>query len=115
MEDVQLLDEAGKPAPKNFDPVQYTRRVFSMFGGEEETVTLEFKASLTGTILDRFGMSANLHHSDEPGWVRIIEPLAVSQTFYGWLCQFGGNVRIISPESVRDGFRKHLETVLQNL
>ena len=33
----------------------YTRQVFGMFGGNEQTVTLRFENRLLGVVLDRFG------------------------------------------------------------
>ena len=33
----------------------YTRQVFGVFGGNEQTVTLRFENRLLGVVLDRFG------------------------------------------------------------
>ena len=35
-------------------------------------------------------------------------PVAVSAPFFGWLCSFGGDIKLLAPESAVDALREHL-------
>ncbi|ARP50606.1 MULTISPECIES: helix-turn-helix transcriptional regulator [Caproicibacterium] len=115
MENVTLLSVPAKPAPDSFHPTDFTRQAFSMYNGREENVTLEFQNILAGAVLDRFGMETSLHQADTPGWFRIIQNVRISPPFLGWLCQFAGKVRVISPESVQEDLRQQAERTLSAL
>lgn len=51
------MDEAreGKELFDSFDIAAYTRKSFGMYGGEEQSVKLEFENRLVGVVIDRFG------------------------------------------------------------
>ena len=38
----------------------------------------------------------------------------VSRQFYGWLAGIGKEAKVISPESVREGYREYLCEILEN-
>lgn len=50
-------ERIGKELFQSFDIVDYSRKTFGMFGGKEETVTLEAANYLVGVFIDRFGES----------------------------------------------------------
>lgn len=77
------------------DPSAYSQRSFSMFGGEEERVTLEVRASLAGVMLDRFGTEEHFFPTDFG--FRFSTRVMLSPTFYAWVMGFGGDVRILAP------------------
>ena len=54
---LQLLEEKrdGAEQFEDFDMALYSQKTFSMFGGEEETVTLRCSNKLAGVVIDRFG------------------------------------------------------------
>lgn len=93
------------------DREKYNRRTFSMFTGEETTVTLEFDGALAGAVIDRFGKDTMFIPSSG-GCFRIQVPVAVSPPFFGWLASFGGRARILSPASVIDAYRDQLQKCL---
>ncbi|WP_418790394.1 hypothetical protein [Phosphitispora sp. TUW77] len=39
--------------PDQFDLAVYAKKIFGMFGGQEETVKRQFSNSLVGVIIDR--------------------------------------------------------------
>lgn len=58
----------GKEFFRTFDIVDYSRKTFGMFGGKEETVTIEAANYLVGVFIDRFGESANIRPNfNNPG------------------------------------------------
>ena len=85
-----------------------------MFGGEKETVRLEFANHLAGAVIDRFGRDTILVPHGEDRFTVTVSAV-VSQHFFGWLFGFGTEVRILSPESVREKMRESLKQSLQNI
>ncbi len=108
--------ETEKPRSKEalsleIDPSLYTRRVFGMWGGDEELVTLECADSLAGVIIDRFGTGAFFERGD--GVFRVRLRITASPNFFAWVAGFGGQMRIISPDSVREDFVCHIKRSIE--
>ncbi|HVJ50623.1 WYL domain-containing protein [Desulfitobacterium sp.] len=55
MEDITILESVILSHPEGFSLREYSKRVFSMFGGEEHEITLRFDNSLVGVVYDKFG------------------------------------------------------------
>lgn len=110
MEDIAQTGERAVPPPKDFNAAEYSTRVFSMYGGEEETVRLRFDNSLIGVVLDRFGTDVPVEKLDEASFAVRVH-VAVSPTFLGWLFQFGGRVCILSPDNLKERFVDYLKQV----
>ena len=90
-----------------FNPAEYSRKIFGMYGGREELVTLECREHLAGVIIDRFGIEPSFFPT-EFGF-RVSVRVMISPTFYAWLLGFGSDMRLLSPESAVDGLKKSLE------
>lgn len=103
----------GKETFEHFDIASYSKKVFGMFAGEEEVVTLSCKKHLTGVIIDRFGKEVFLR---EDGSERILArvSVAVSRQFFGWLTGLGDAVKIVGPEKTAEQYRGYLEEILAN-
>lgn len=84
---------------KETDPAVHARKVFGMFGGREESVTLFGEESLAGVFIDRFGK--DLVFRTVPGGFEVDLHVEISPVFLSWLVSFGNRVRVISPESVK--------------
>ena len=114
MGQTQVLEQerAGREQFEHVDIAAYTNRTFGMFGGEEETVTLEFPNRLIGVVMDRFGREADLRSVDENTF-RVRAKVAVSGQFFGWLAGIGKEAKITAPEPVKEQYRKWLEDILK--
>ena len=58
MEWIKVLEKEkrdGAEAYKKADVRSYSKRMFSMFSGEEQSVTLRFADKLANVVIDRFG------------------------------------------------------------
>lgn len=93
------------------DLAAYANRTFGMFGGDEETVTLQFPDRLIGVVLDRFGREADIR-TMEKGCFRIRTKVVVSGQFFGWLAGIGKDARVVSPQSVKEKYREWLTDIL---
>lgn len=100
-----------KDSLRGFNTADYTRKVFGMFGGVEQTVTLECDESLAAVIIDRFG-TANRFIKSERGFT-VTLGIVPSPNFYAWVMSFGSKMRIVSPASVREEFLRELRATLE--
>lgn len=94
----------GKEFFDKFDMAVYARKNFSMFGGEEQSVKLEFDNSLVGVVLDRFGKDIIIAPADENHFTINVN-VAVSDQFLGWIFALGEEVKILGPENVVERMR----------
>ena len=101
-----------RPAPKDFRPEDRTDRIFSMFDGPEETITLHCKKHLIGQVIDQFGEGIQISKTNDD-MLEIIVTVHLSPTFYGWVFTWGGDVKIEGPENVLAGYREMLGKALQ--
>ncbi|SNS69917.1 Predicted DNA-binding transcriptional regulator YafY, contains an HTH and WYL domains [Anaerovirgula multivorans] len=97
---------------ENFNVVEYSKRVFSMFSGETERVEIEFDNSLINVVIDRFGKDVRIYGKTETSF-KIATEIAATGTFFGWLLMFGDKARIVAPQSLVDSMRGYLQNILQ--
>lgn len=114
MKDVRLLPEPqeGKEAFESIDLQTYTQRVFSMFGGEKQYVTMRFANYLLDAVIDRFGTKNASYSKVDDEHFSVSVEVELSNQFYSWLLQFGENAKIIHPKEVVDKMRKFLENMI---
>lgn len=113
MEDVRMLDDRRVPAAeatgRELDVARYGNRIFSMYGGITEKVRLRCKSTLVNVVLDRFGLEVPI--MPDGNWIVVTAQVAVSPTFLGWVCSFGADMRVESPEYVA----RQLKTLAQSI
>jgi predicted DNA-binding transcriptional regulator YafY len=114
MLDIELLEEErdGKDAYGNLDMAVYSRKVFSMFSGTDESVRLRFENHLVGVVIDRFGSDVIIV-PDGPDHFTFQVEVAVSHQFFAWVSGFGADARIIGPDHVVEEMRQHIRSVAQ--
>ena len=108
MEDIKILEL--KSHNEEINIAEYTKKIFSMYGGEEETVRIQFDNSLLGVVIDRFGKDTVTYKVNDNNFMAILT-VELSPPFWGWIFQFGNKVRIVSPENVKDMFVKYIDAV----
>ena len=115
MKDVELMGEArdGADEFKALDVEAYLNEHFSMFHGEKEHVMLRADNGLLDTFVDRFGIRNALYAKDGEEHFTIRVSVSVSEQFFGWVCGFGGRVKIVSPNQLADRFKAYLDNILQ--
>ena len=114
MTDIEISDEV-KPTVaelKDFNVVEYSKKVFRMFSGETEMVELEFDNSLINVIIDRFGKDIRIHSKTNSSF-RITVDIAASRTFFGWFFMFGNKAKIIKPDQMINRMREMASDVMQ--
>lgn len=77
----EIMNEPSHPRPENFDPIDYTVNVFSMYDGDLETVELLCENSVMDPIVDRFGEDIDTEIADSEHFISRVQ-VSVSQTFF---------------------------------
>ena len=77
----EIMNEPSHPRPENFDPIDYTANVFSMYDGDLETVELLCENSVMDPIVDRFGEDIDTEIADSEHFISRVQ-VSVSQTFF---------------------------------
>ena len=109
---VTELFRQGKDRIPEKEMGEYTRKNFSMFGGEEQTVTMRFSNRMIGVVIDTFGKDVPIASVDEEHF-QIRATVAVSPQFFGWLFGLDGEAVITAPREVMEQFNVQLERVKQ--
>lgn len=112
MDNVTVLEEKAVDY-SNRDINQQVARMFNMFGGQSRQVTISAPDRMVGIILDKFGTGPTLVR-EESGRFHLTVPADVSDQFFGWVCGFGGDIRIEGPADVLQEYRGYLERLLQS-
>ena len=114
MQGAKVLSEPAKldARVENFNPADYSKKIFGMYGGEEELVSLECRESLAGAMIDRFGQDVNFIKTDFG--FKFTVRLIVSPNFFAWVLGFGSNIKILSPHPVRQKLIDEMREIVKN-
>ena len=111
---VQKDAREGMEQFSKVDLADYTNRTFGMYGGEEETVIMQFPNRLVGVILDRFGREADIRPMTDRVF-RVRAKVAVSGQFFGWLAGIGREAVIVGPDIVKSKYRQWLTDIVTTM
>lgn len=114
MDSVEIIEESisEKALQLRTGVGEYTEQALKMYGGQLETIVLEFDKRLIGAVYDRFGEDTNMADVGNDKCVATLQ-VQTSPTFWGWLFQFGNQMRILSPESAIGEYRRLSENMCQ--
>ncbi len=96
---------------QRFDTADYSRKVFNMFGGEMRRIDLECKVELLNQITDKFSDFIMIRHLKGEKTFRFSVDAVISEGLVGWLMQFGGDIKVLSP----DDLKQRVKETAQNL
>ena len=101
MERAELLDDVicDETRARRRGIARYKASLFRMYGGETRKVTLEFDSSVIESVYDTFGEETKIKPCGQ--WFSARVDVQVSPTFWGWVFQFVGKMRIAEPNDVR--------------
>ena len=103
--DLRVLEEPRQALPPDFDLGTYTKQIFDMYSAPTATVGLEFDEKLINIMIDRFGTQAHMRPA-APGRIQLTAEVEAGPTFYGWLCQFGTQAKLLWPQDTVDAFTR---------
>lgn len=114
MDSVEMIDEdiSEKAVQLRSEVGKYTEQAIKMYGGTLQSVELEFDSRLTGAVYDRFGENVEMSAADNDK-IRATIQVQLSPTFWGWLFQFGKQMKIISPNEVIEEYKRRAAELLE--
>ena len=84
-----------------------------MFDNEEmRDVELLCSYEIMKGIVDQFGMDIRVRRAGK-GWFRLSVRVCTSATFYAWVFQWAGRVKILGPEEAREEYRQMAQKALE--
>ena len=101
----------GKELFEKLNIDQFVKRKFQMMSGESTLVSLQFTASLLDTVLDRFGTKDVNYRKIDDHHFTVQTYVEISDQFFAWLCGFGRRVKIIAPDSLKERYKTHLDSI----
>ena len=108
-----LTNEEAVPEPADFHLADYMQKIFRMYGGDEIVeVDLLCEASIMNAIIDQFGANVRTKEVDENHFKATVT-VTPSPTFYRWVFGWNGNMKIIGPEQVREGYKVMIKKALE--
>lgn len=105
----QIIEDDAIPVPEGFDLSKAFQIMFLMYGDKEEAVTLRCDYGVMGRIIDRFGEGISITPIDEKHF-KITQTVMTGSTFYSWVFNYRGMMRIIAPETAVEGFNQMLHS-----
>lgn len=114
MKKVEVLSEPreGEEVFKQIDMENYTKKVFSMFGGKEKRVEMRFINPLLDTVIERFGTDYDtIYKADGDRHFIVSAKVEVSDQFFAWICGFRKRASIVAPADVVEDMKKFLKDI----
>ena len=109
----EVLDEKAVKKPDDFNLDDYSTPIFDMFEGSERVpVKLEVKNELAKYIVDRFGTKLKTNQISDD-WFTVEVEVSLSPTFYAWVFQFAGSMRILKPKKAVDDIMKMVNKIVE--
>ncbi len=111
VKELTLAREWDEEFAANVNMDNYTRRVFSMFGGERERVTIRFIDQRLDTVVDQFGIEGVKYEKVDDTHFTAQAEVELSDMFYAWVCGFGRRAKIIDPPHVVESMREYVKKI----
>lgn len=113
MLNVEITNDIRMPED-GFNIEEFVNRNLHMYGSDAIVkVTLKCKNELMKSVIDRFGREVESVPS-ENGYFKTFVYVAPSRTFFAWVFQFNGDIKITSPASVKKDFAEMARAVLRD-
>lgn len=95
-----------------FDISDYSNKLFNMFSGEEESVTLCCSNSILDEILEKFGDDVPIKIEDSEHF-KIKAEVEMSEGLVSWILQYGTDIKVIYPKSLVRAIKEKTSQILE--
>ena len=116
MSDIKILDEMCTDVcsvmGERFSVGEYSRKLFSMYSGENKRVEILCENSMMNSVIDRFGKDVFTEVVDEEHF-KVHVSVDLSPTFFAWIFTFGGKMKITAPEEAKAQFQNVLKKFME--
>ena len=83
-----------------FDVADYTKKLFNMFGGENEQIELKCSKAILEQVIDRFSEKIFIRNVTEESFTFSVTA-TISSALVTWIINYGNKIEVVSPESLR--------------
>lgn len=90
----------------------HTEQAFKMYAGEPVDIVIEFADSLIGMVFDKFGEDTRMIRCGEHKCVATVK-VQPSPVFWGWLFQFAGEMKLLSPQPLAEEYKERAKLVAE--
>ncbi len=104
----ELLPERAVPRPKGYSIGSFAEKAFQLFDAAHARVELLCENGAMNTVIDHFGDQIRPRRADAEHF-RVTVEVSLSPTFYAWVFEFGGMIRIEGPAEAKMGFENLME------
>lgn len=94
----------------SFNVSDYVSKMFNMFSGETDKVTLLCELDLREQIMDRFGSKIPLVAVDVDHFQTTFEA-AVSDGLISWIMNYGKRIKVLEPQSLADSVKQRAQEI----
>lgn len=116
MSDIVIVDEMQNAVEdimgENFSIGEYSRKLFSMFSGENSRVEITCENRVMNSVIDRFGKDVFVMAVDDEHF-KVSVNVDLSPTFFAWIFTFGGKMRITAPEEAKEKFNEVIKKFME--
>ena len=107
-----VLPEKAMLRPKQYSIGDFAEKAFQLFDSEHAHVELLCENAMMNTVLDHFGTKIRVKTIDEEHFSFTAE-VSVSPTFFAWIFEFGGKIKILGPHSVKDAYQELVKKAME--
>ena len=104
----EILSEDAVPKPKKYNIGEFAEKAFQLYDSEHAEVELVCENAMMSTVLDHFGTKIKPTQVDEDHFSFVAE-VSLSPTFFAWVFEFGGKIRISGPAAAKDKYKNLLD------
>ena len=108
----EILTDKAVPKPKEYSIGDFAEKAFQLFDKEHAMVELLCENGAMNTVIDHFGTKVKTEQVEEDHF-RFQAEVSVSPVFFAWVFEFGGMIKIVGPQEVKDAYTEQLRKQLQ--
>ena len=108
-----ITERAAVPKPPDYDIAAICRQAFMMYDAGTVTVKLCCENDMMKAIIDRFGEQVQTERSGTTHFLATVT-VAPGPTFFAWIFNYAGKLRIVSPQSLADEYKARLKIASEN-
>ncbi len=95
-----------------FDVADYTKKLFSMFGGDAQEIELRCNKRILEQLTDRFGENIFIRNVSDTHF-EFSAKAVVSGALVTWIMNYGDDIEVKSPQILRDMITDRAQQILQ--
>lgn len=114
MRDIVITEECrdNKDVYEDIDMVDYAKKMFGMFAGDEMRVVMECTNDIAGVIIDRFGTNLMIVPKSEEKF-SVHFTVQFSKNFMAWVFSLGDKVKIVSPVEAVEAMKTEAQRLVK--